>query len=406
MTPIDDASRRGAGAMSAVKGASLEMADLKGDMSKMQIGLGAALSQAAGEAHAETSAAGSLARRRRRFAVMAVLGAISLTFLAGVSSLRPRPPRSDEYASDWPLRDEIVAATARAGDALLTVAVARSEVVMDGGVPFVVLLGDAARKKAAADAAPDDPFSRDALRSHPELLVRETVFGDYALVLNKFPALPHHALLITKNFSPQAWRLTKRDLGALHRSAAAADALGFYNSDAVAGASQPHRHFQLVFNDAFADVLGDGALAAPPIQAAVDALGSEHFLWSTKAPFVPHIRRLDALAGIAHGLVQLPRRATFSVDFATDGDFDDALLRAYAHLLRDLDLFEQPPYNLLLSKSWLLVVKRRSRDGAGVDVNALGYAGCLLARDESSFARVAAAPRAALAAAAVPSTGY
>ena len=115
---------------------------------------------------------------------------------------------------------------------------------------------------------------------------------------------------------------------------------------------------------------------------------------------------LGALAGVAHGLVQLPRRATFPVDFATDGDFDDALLRAYAHLLRDLDLFEQPPYNLLLSKSWLLVVKRRSRDGAGVDVNALGYAGCLLARDESSFARVAAAPRAALAAAAVPSTGY
>ena len=405
--------------MSAVKGASLEMAaPLEGEMKSMQIGLGAALNAAAAEAQVETSPEGSLLRRRRRFAVMACLGAVSLIFVMGVTSLRSYERRSDEWSSRWPLRAEILAASGAAGDALAPVEVSRSSRVRAGGVDFVVLLADGgAKAKAAGDEGGDDgdPFAPAAVAANPALLVRETVFGAYALVLNKFPALPHHALLVTKAFAPQDWRLTKADLDALHRCAAAADALGFYNSDAVAGASQPHRHFQLVFNDAFGDVLVDDAGAAPaesfgvttpPIQAAIDLLPREDWAWSAKAPFAPKVRSLAALDGIAHGVVQLPERATYHIDFQGDGGFDVALLRAYAALLGALDLFEQPPYNLLLSRRWMLVVKRAHRDGEGVDINALGYAGCLLARDEAAFdalaARGGAGPLAALRAAAVP----
>ena len=173
-----------------------------------------------------------------------------------------------------------------------------------------------------------------------------------------------------------------------------------------------------LFNDAFGDVLvDDGGEAAaldafvtvttPPIQAAIDLLPREDWAWSAKAPFAPKVRSLAALDGIAHGVVQLPERATYHIDFQGDGGFDVALLRAYAALLRALDLFEQPPYNLLLSRRWMLVVKRAHRDGEGVDINALGYAGCLLARDEAAFdalqsAEGAAGPLAALRAAAVP----
>ena len=72
-------------------------------------------------------------------------------------------------------------------------------------------------------------------------------------------------------------------------------------------------------------------------------------------------------------------------DFSTDGAFADALLRAYALLLHDLDLLNGESHNLLVGRGWLLVVARRAREAHGVDVNALGFAGCLLARDAATF---------------------
>ena len=127
-------------------------------------------------------------------------------------------------------------------------------------------------------------------------------------------------------------------------------------------------------------------------------------------PFRPVAQTLPRLAGVAHGVVLLPPRATFRVargrrpsltsaaatawathrliraqDFSTDGAFADALLRAYALLLHDLDLLNGESHNLLVGRGWLLVVARRAREASGVDVNALGFAGCLLARDAATF---------------------
>ena len=132
--------------------------------------------------------------------------------------------------------------------------------------------------------------------------------------------------------------------------------------------------------------------------------------WSGRVPFRPVAQTLPRLAGVAHGVVLLPPRATFRVargrrpsltsaaatidathrliraqDFSTDGAFADALLRAYALLLHDLDLLNDESHNLLVGRGWLLVVARRAREASGVDVNALGFAGCLLARDAATF---------------------
>ena len=397
-----------ASAMSAVK-AQLEMTKIDArELKAMNIGLGAALNEAAREASGPDRVEAARLRSRR-FAAGACLAGVALIFMFLVATAGPGAPRTDEYSADWPLADEIAAAVAAAGDALEPIALAAGARVERGGVDYVVLR--AGRRGAesgggGAFAEFADPFSPDAIAAEPRLVVRPAVFGDYALVLNKYPVLGNHALLVTRAFSPQDWRLNKRDLDALHRSATAAGALGFYNSDGVAGASQLHRHFQLVPTDGFDAALppeartGGGAV---PVQAAIDALGREPgWRWSGRAPFRPVVRRLAAFAGIAHGVVLLPRRATFGIDFQTDGDFSDGLTRSYAVLLADLGLLDAPPYNLLLGESWMLVVARRARTGAGVDVNALGYAGCLLARDEAAYARALADPAAALGEAAVP----
>ena len=130
--------------------------------------------------------------------------------------------------------------------------------------------------------------------------------------------------------------------------------------------------------------------ARPPIFRDIEALPRNPWRWSGRVPFRPVAQTLPRLAGVAHGVVLLPPRATFRVDFSTDGAFADALLRAYALLLHDLDLLNGESHNLLVGRGWLLVVARRAREANGVDVNALGFAGCLLARDAATFESLSA----------------
>ena len=244
------------------------------------------------------------ARRRQRFRVAA--GACALLFMATlalrVAAARPRAPTTDEWALDWDLAEELRAATAAAGGALAPLAVARATYA--GGC----LVLEAPR--TATQKVEGDPFAAEKLDS--ALVVRPAVFGGgYALVLNKFPAFADHALLITAAAVPQARRLDRDDLDALHRCASAARGLGFYNSDASAGASQPHRHFQVVPGPSF---VGEGwDEARPPISRDIEALPRNPWRWSGRVPFRPVAQTLPRLAGVAHGVVLLPPRATFRV---------------------------------------------------------------------------------------------
>ena len=156
------------------------------------------------------------ARRRQRFRVAA--GACALLFAATlalrVAAARPRAPTTDEWALDWDLAVELRAATAAAGGALAPLAVARATYA--GGC----LVLEAPRTAPPA-VVEGDPFAAEQLDS--ALVVRPAVFGGgYALVLNKFPAFPDHALLITAAAVPQARRLDRDDLDALHRCASVA----------------------------------------------------------------------------------------------------------------------------------------------------------------------------------------
>lgn len=70
----------------------------------------------------------------------------------------------------------------------------------------------------------------------------------YSVVLNKYNTLTHHALLLTDSFVPQTQLLSVHDLAALYITLwwASDNAVGFYNSNKVAGASQRHKHMQVL----------------------------------------------------------------------------------------------------------------------------------------------------------------
>jgi ATP adenylyltransferase len=221
----------------------------------------------------------------------------------------------------------------------------------------------ARERLARAAASPRNPF----LPPEPELTLGE-VSPAHLAVLNKYPVRAEHLLLVTRDFVHQETLLDAGDLAALAFGLAEIDALGFYNSSRTAGASQLHRHLQLV-------PLPLAAGATPvPIEPLLEP--APESLRVPRLPFAHAFARVAAGAG------------------------GDALLDVYLALLaasglhvvtNELGACASAPYNLLVTRRWMLVVPRTRADFDGVPVNALGFAGSLFARDEADRAAIAAA---------------
>ena len=252
-----------------------------------------------------------------------------------------------------------------------------AQVIEDGGVAFAVRVVDDLQRKgrtrwqAATDAGgrtgnPFLPYDEDLYVAH--------VSDTHVCLLNKFNVLDHHLLVVTAGFEDQRTLLTEADFRALWSCMAEVDGLGFYNGGVEAGASQPHKHLQLA-----PFPLGPGGGTGTPvdgiIEAACAAGSSGH---SAALPFVHAAIRLDDLP----------------VDAETSGQ---ALRERYLDLLDRVDLApdrtaplprQAAPYNLLLTRSWMLAVPRREEFFETLSLNALAFAGGLLVKDEVELARV------------------
>ena len=68
----------------------------------------------------------------------------------------------------------------------------------------------------------------------------------HTLILNKYPVQIGHMLLITNSWQPQNGWLNEDDFDAILNVDNDTTGLWFFNSSKEAGASQPHRHFQLL----------------------------------------------------------------------------------------------------------------------------------------------------------------
>ncbi|XXF75653.1 ATP adenylyltransferase [Myxococcaceae bacterium GXIMD 01537] len=220
----------------------------------------------------------------------------------------------------------------------------------DGGMRFQVrVLGPAHQKKKPepprAEGPPPavrfDPFDNP----EPALVVGD-VTPTHLCLLNKFNVVEHHLLIITRAYEEQSAPLTAGDFEALALCLAGMDGLAFYNSSETAGASQHHKHLQLI------PPLGPGPLRAP-----VEALLREP---ASPGPDFPHaLRRLTP-------------------EDVAPGDRGARLLEAYHALRATLRLAPSEPYNLLATRDWMLLVPRAHARAEGINVNAMGFAGSLL----------------------------
>jgi len=263
------------------------------------------------------------------------------------------------------------------------------EQVEDGGVRFLVRrVSSLARKRLdqrrraarVASGRTTNPF----LPYEADLFVAD-VSDTHVALLNKFNVIDRHLLLVTRRFVNQEAPLDRADFAALAACMAEFAALGFYNGGPVAGASQPHKHLQMVPLPLERE--GRGL----PVEAAFDIVrGRPGVLSVPGLPFRHAFAWLEASAG------EGPLAAADRLE-----PIHRALLAAVgvSPLAAGGEVRQSGPYNLLVTSRWMLAVPRIQEHFDGVSINALGFAGSLFVQDDAQRAALLqAGPMAALCA--------
>ena len=255
--------------------------------------------------------------------------------------------------------------------ALLSLPTAHEVIEQDGVAFWVRILTNVVRKAAVQEAQDGDkaklgeainPF----LPYEADLFVAD-ISATHVCLLNKFNVVAHHILMITRAFEAQETWLTVADFAAMWRCLTEFEGLVFYNGGRLAGSSQPHKHLQMIPSQPDAWPI---ARLLPTAQFT-GAIGIIPDL-----PFVHALTYFDASWG---------NSPTVAMD----------TLERYRQLLHQVGLCMdnlQPQqtgaYNLLATRHWMLLVPRSQESFEAIPVNALGFSGTLLVRDQLQLQRL------------------
>ncbi|KAI1169777.1 HIT-like domain-containing protein [Nemania sp. FL0916] len=177
-------------------------------------------------------------------------------------------------------------------------------------------------KSADPNAKPFNPFE-----SPPPALLVAQLPPCHRLVLNKFAVVPEHFILATTEFKPQTHLLERCDVDAAYACVQAYRNAGqelfvFFNSGRHSGASQPHRHLQLLPVERMKDGLEEVERGSDWTILADEVCGRENIL-----PFTvftsPISAEMDADAKHATYLSlykQAVRAATANVEAVEEGE--------------------------------------------------------------------------------------
>ncbi len=246
--------------------------------------------------------------------------------------------------------------------------------IEDGGVRFFVRVlaslsrKDEARKKQEHQEEAGkivNPF----LPPEKDLVVAD-ISDTHLAILNKFNVMDRHLLIVTRHFENQNMLMTLSDFEALWACMVEYDAVGFYNGGREAGASQQHKHLQLV-----------------PLPLAPEG------------PSIPVAPLLAQLSGegigivpgfpFLHVFVRLDRRLVESPLNAAGTAF-----HLYGEMLRYVGLdspqdsgltLQSAPYCFLVTRDWMLLVPRSKEYFGDVSINSLAFVGSLFVRNQQQL---------------------
>ncbi|MEJ2230775.1 MAG: hypothetical protein P8X46_06310, partial [Nitrospirales bacterium] len=250
------------------------------------------------------------------------------------------------------------------------------EFVEQGGVNFLIRIVSNLARKVQAKAAEQKSHLAPNMNDNPFLPYDEDLFvadisDTHVCLLNKFNVLDHHMLMVTRSFQEQESLLTVSDFEALLMCLAEFEGLAFYNAGEAAGASQRHKHLQMVPLPLMPEV------SQIPIEPLLNTARFEGVMG-----FVPDLHFLHMFARMDPEWIASPSKGA------------QELLKQYLDMLQTVGLsgggakgktVRIGPYNLLVTRKWMFLVPRSTECFAGISVNALGFAGGFLVKDEQQL---------------------
>ena len=190
-----------------------------------------------------------------------------------------------------------------------------------------------------------------------KILEIDKIGDNHQLILNKYPVQKGHILLITNNWKPQNGWLDIKDWEAIQQVNKDTSGLWFFNSSPIAGASQPHRHFQL-------------------LRRSRNEISCPRENWFLEMNLDQNINS------------KLKKNIIVSKFNFLENSV--SLFELYLELCKKLGLGDpisdkKPiyPYNVLITNKWIAVIKRKNDHIHGFSINGLGFAGYLLVTEKS-----------------------
>jgi len=190
-----------------------------------------------------------------------------------------------------------------------------------------------------------------------KILEIDKIGDNHQLILNKYPVQKGLILLITNEWKPQNGWLDINDWKAIQKVNKDTSGLWFFNSSPKAGASQPHRHFQL-------------------LRRAKDEISCPREKW-----FLEMKLDKDRDSKLKKNII------VSKFNFLENSI---SLYELYLELSMKLGLGDpishlkpRYPYNLLITNKWIAIIKRSNDHIHGFSINGLGFAGYLLVTEKS-----------------------
>lgn len=220
------------------------------------------------------------------------------------------------------------------------------------------------RDTAQQTANPFLPYETDLFVTH--------LSDTHLCLLNKFNIVDHHVLIVTRSFEKQEAPLTLKNFEAVGICLAELNGLVFYNSGKLAGSSQSHRHLQMI-------PLPFASSSELPIESII-----------AQAQFRDGIGTVSAFPFL-HAIIRL------GVDWSNSPAAAQSMLVNYHRLLNAVHLSYQDEYanifhlnahNLLITREWMLIIPRIQPYFESISINALGFAGIVLVKEESQLQRI------------------
>lgn len=215
----------------------------------------------------------------------------------------------------------------------------------------------------------NNPFEKP----EPELTILNSFGSDdeFRIVLNKFPVVPAHFMLVTKKFKSQDTPLSPNELLATYsvlNKLSVGDQsknwFAFYNCGPNSGASQPHKHVQFMSlppnYEPFAEKLAQSSVHYIPNQ-------NTEPLQDANLPFAHFVAKLPGELG---------------------GDSEDVLLMTFYSLIqRVLNVLkdhacDHKSYNFCATTKYMMLVPRSAAKFDDIGINSCGYMGLVLCKND------------------------